>query len=115
MSEKAVPHQVQAQHYSELVSKPTTEVLLEPARGPMGQSKLCLDKRLWSKILSLLPAAYRPAEDQTVIPVSLASRLVTALAEARPRADAWPEKDKAMLERVFRLLYQHDGLVISKR
>src|SRR3954453_18128056 len=41
---QAVPHHIQAKHYSEMVERPTTEVLLEPARGRVGQEKLRLGR-----------------------------------------------------------------------
>jgi hypothetical protein len=113
--EEAVPHQIRVQHYAEMVNKPTTEVVLEAARGPVGGPKLTVGRKLWDRIRSVALPRYQIEDDRTVVPVCEAAIFVAALKQNEAKTEGWSAADKEVFRDVLRLLYQHQGLVLARR
>jgi len=112
---QAVPHHIQAQHYAKMIEQPATEVVLEPGRGRVGGEKLTLDVALWGRIKDLALPRCELGDDRTVLPVVEAAIFVTALKANEAKTEGWTRRDREAFKAVLALLYQHNGLVISKR
>ena len=111
----AVPHQLRVQHYAEMVNKPTTEVVLEAARGPVGGPKMTVRRKLWDRIKAVALPRYQLEDDRTVVPVCEAAIFCDGPQGERGEDRGVGQKDKEVFRDVLSLLYQHQGLMIARR
>jgi hypothetical protein len=111
----ATPRHVLFEEVARLTDRPYTEVWLEPGRGPVNRPKLRVDRGLWDRLRQLARPTYYLEEDRSVLPVCEAARLAEGLKVALPKMAEWPEEEKEVVSQVLRLLYLHDGIIITKR
>jgi hypothetical protein len=106
-----VPHHVLLQQTDQFChERNVTQVLLEPARGPVGQGRLRVSKGLWDLLLKVAEKhGYLGLADnhRRALTVDQGVRFAAAL---RAGLGAVPEKDRATVEGLVTMLYKLNGL-----